>query len=75
LQPRFGEDGAWSLRIDGEPGPGYRLQASTNLTSWSDLGQFLPVVFPWTWTEDGSTSPQPWRFFRVIAEPAPSTSP
>ena len=75
LQPRFGEDGAWSLRIDGEPGPGYRLQASTNLTSWSDLGQFLPAVFPWTWTEDGSTSPQPWRFFRVIAEPAPSTSP
>ncbi|MFM8879282.1 MAG: DUF1566 domain-containing protein, partial [Verrucomicrobiota bacterium] len=75
LQARIGDGGAWTLQIDGEPGPGYRLQASTNLTSWSDLGQFLPSLFPWIWTDEGSTSPQPWRFFRVIAEPAPGTSP
>jgi hypothetical protein len=70
-----GDAGSLRLQIDGEAGPGYRLQASTNLSSWSDLGQFLPTVFPWIWNDEGSNASTPWRFFRVLAEPSPIASP
>jgi len=75
LQVSSGDAGSLRLQIDGEAGPGYRLQASTNLSSWSDLGQFLPTAFPWIWNDEGSNASTPWRFFRVLAEPSPIASP
>lgn len=75
LQVSSGDSGSLRLHIDGEAGPGYRLQASTNLNSWSDLGQFLPTAFPWTWNDEGLNASTPWRFFRVLAEPSPTASP
>ena len=75
IRATFGDSGVWNLRIDGEVGPWYRLQASTNFTSWNELGQFLPTEFPWTWMDEGAAAAPPWRFFRVVAEPAPVSSP
>lgn len=75
IRATFGDSGVLNLRIDGEVGPWYRLQASTNFTSWNELGQFLPTEFPWTWMDEGTATAAPWRFFRVVAEPAPVSSP
>lgn len=54
------------LRIGGEAGRIYTLQASTNLLQWTDLHTTTPATTPFVWETPGSILP--WRFYRVAGE-------
>ena len=60
-----GQFGFW---INGDTGPDYTIQVSTNLTSWNPVftGNSLPV--PCFWVDTNSSS-YPIRFYRVVLGP------
>jgi hypothetical protein len=60
-----GQFGFW---INGNTGPDYTIQVSTNLTSWNPIftGNSLPV--PYFWVDTNSLS-YPFRFYRAVLGP------
>jgi Right handed beta helix region len=70
--PSFGAvtptNGRIRLRIDGDVGPGYAVQASTNLADWATVFTTNPPALPFDWI-DGPGSGLPARFYRVVLTP------
>jgi hypothetical protein len=60
-----GQFGFW---INGDPGPDYTIQVSTNLTSWNPVftGNSLPVPCFWV---DTNFASYPIRFYRAVLGP------
>lgn len=57
--------GQLQLRVEGDVGPSYTIEGSTNLNDWELLFTTNPVVMPFDWT-DPNASNFPTRFFRVF---------
>ncbi len=55
--------GQFQFQVSGAPGVSYTVQASTNLTTWTDLLTTNPAVMPFTWSD--STSNFPALYYRV----------
>lgn len=55
------------LTANGDFGPDYTVQGSTNLTTWMDLFISNSPVLPFVWTESNSLVPQ--RFYRLVLGP------
>jgi hypothetical protein len=61
-------NGQFEFWINGDTGPDYTIQVSTNLTSWNPIftGNSLPV--PYFWVDTNSLS-YPIRFYRTVLGP------
>ncbi|HXI70615.1 MAG TPA: cellulase family glycosylhydrolase [Verrucomicrobiae bacterium] len=59
--------GQFSLSISGQSGPDYAVEASTNLTQWSNVFITNSPVLPFNWTDTNSAGPQ--RFYRIKLGP------
>jgi hypothetical protein len=59
--------GQVGFNISGQSGPDYSIEASTNLTQWSDILITNSPALPFHWTDTNSTAPQ--RFYRVKLGP------
>ena len=60
--------GQFSLQVNGQTGPDYRIETSTNLTQWVPMHTANSPAMPFTWT-DADTSGSPQRFYRVQVGP------
>lgn len=60
--------GQVDFQINGPYGRGYIIQASTNLTSWSDLCTTNPSVLPFQWSDPDAGNFQQ-RFYRIKLVP------
>jgi hypothetical protein len=56
-----------ALQINGDSGPDYQIQASTNLVNWSAVLTTNSPVMPFVWTN--SNMSLPWNFFRIQVGP------
>ncbi len=56
------------LLITGDFGPDYTLQASTNMTAWTNLFTTNSPAPPFNWTDTNAGSFL-WRFYRVLIGP------
>jgi hypothetical protein len=61
-------DGIFTFQVDGDVGPHYVIQGSTNLTDWEFLFTTNPAVMPFGWIHSGASN-FPARFFRVYYNP------
>ncbi|SPE55794.1 putative Glucan endo-1,6-beta-glucosidase [Verrucomicrobia bacterium] len=61
-------NGRFGFWINGNTGPDYTIQGSTNLEAWSSLVSTNSTSLPWFWT-DPSSSGFPWRFYRAVLGP------
>ena len=59
-------DGQWTLRLSGDLGPDYWLDASTNLVNWTPLLGTNPPSLPFWWTNEAAG---PVQFLRVRLGP------
>lgn len=59
--------GQFGFRINGQSGPDYAIEASTNLTQWSNVFITDSPALPFVWTDTNSAAPQ--RFYRVKLGP------
>ncbi len=59
--------GQFSFSINGQSGPDYAVETSTNLTQWSNVFITNSPALPFTWTDTTTNSPQ--RFYRVKLGP------
>ena len=70
-QPSFGNisttGGQFSFSVNGQTGPDYALETSTNLTDWSNVFITNSPTLPFNWTDATTNSPQ--RFYRVKLGP------
>jgi hypothetical protein len=53
--------------VSGQSGPDYAIEASTNLTQWSNVFITNSPVLPFIWTDAATNGPQ--RFYRVKLGP------
>jgi cellulose 1,4-beta-cellobiosidase len=53
--------------INGQSGPDYAVETSTNLTQWSDVFITNSPALPFVWTDTNAAAPQ--RFYRVKLGP------
>lgn len=60
--------GAFEMLINGDSGPDYIVQASTNMTNWTDVFTNTGPVPPFPWTDTEATNYQQ-RFYRVLLGP------
>jgi hypothetical protein len=60
-------NGQLVLQINGDSGPDYQIQASTNLTDWNAVFTTNSPTMPFVWTD--ATTGLPMNFFRIIAGP------
>jgi hypothetical protein len=60
-----GKFGFW---INGDTGPDYTVQVSTNLTSWDSVFTGNSLSVPYFWVDTNSLS-FPWRFYRAVLGP------
>lgn len=60
-----GQFGFW---INGDTGPDYLIQSSTNLQSWSTVSMTNSPALPYLWIDTNSSS-FPVRFFRTVLGP------
>jgi autotransporter-associated beta strand protein len=60
--------GQFSLSVDGQVGPDYAVQLSTNLYDWQTLFITNPPAMPFGWM-DTNTSADPMRFYRIKVGP------
>lgn len=58
----------FQLTLNGDYGPDYIVQASTNLTTWTSLATNASPVLPFTWTDLAATNFNQ-RFYRVLLGP------
>jgi pectate lyase len=68
LQHADFKDGPFSLRIDGDAGPDYIVQASPNLIDWTDLVTTNSPALPFLWSDPDAGSFNQ-RFYRVFLGP------
>jgi hypothetical protein len=61
-------DGKFGFWINGDTGPDYTIQASTNLTSWSPVVIMLSPAMPRFWS-DTNTGGAPMQFYRALLSP------
>lgn len=61
-------DGQFSLQVNGQPGPDYRIEASTSLTDWTPVHTANSPAMPFNWTHS-DTGGAPRRFYRVKVGP------
>ena len=61
-------EGQFSLAVNGQTGPDYAVQASTNLVDWQSVFTTNSAVMPFEWT-DPNTSLLPLRFYRIVVGP------
>jgi hypothetical protein len=67
-QPEITAGNYLSLLIaGGEVGRLYRVQASTNLSSWSDISNFVSSINAWQFIDPMFTN-YPRRFYRVVSQ-------
>ena len=59
--------GQFGFKINGQSGPDYAIETSTNLTQWSNVFITNSPALPFNWTDTNSTAPQ--RFYRVKLGP------
>ena len=60
--------GQFSLSVDGQVGPDYAVQISTNLFDWNTLFITNPPAMPFSWL-DTNTITDPMRFYRIKVGP------
>jgi hypothetical protein len=63
--PTNGQIGFW---VNGDSGPDYIVQASTNLTSWTTIVNSNAPTLPFFWNDTNSIT-APFRFYRVLLAP------
>jgi hypothetical protein len=70
LGPVSYTSGQFSLTIDGQMGPDYVVQTSTNLTeaNWMTVLSTNSPAMPFTYT-DAAPSAEPMKFYRVLVGP------
>jgi acyl-[acyl carrier protein]--UDP-N-acetylglucosamine O-acyltransferase len=61
-------NGRLSLKISGDYGPDYQVQASTNLLNWIPLATNFAPATPFVWSDPNATNFQT-RFYRVLLGP------
>jgi hypothetical protein len=59
--------GQLTISVSGQSGPDYAIEASTNLTQWSNVFITNSPVLPFNWTDTNAAAPQ--RFYRVKLGP------
>jgi hypothetical protein len=64
--PTF-SNGQLKLQINGQSGPDYAIETSTNLTQWSNLFITNSPALPFVWTDAVTNSSQ--RFYRIKLGP------
>jgi uncharacterized delta-60 repeat protein len=62
--PSLARDGTFSMTVSGEAGRAYRVEASSDLRSWSAIGPVTGAVTPQPFTDAGAIN-FPYRFYRV----------
>jgi fibronectin type 3 domain-containing protein len=62
-----GPAGQLVLRVNGDSGPDYQIQASTNLVDWAAVFTSNSAPVPFTWTNDNTGLPM--NFFRILVGP------
>jgi alpha-glucuronidase len=60
--------GQFSLQINGQTGPDYRIETSTNLADWTPVHTANSPAMPFTWTQ-ADTGAESKRFYRVKVGP------
>jgi hypothetical protein len=60
-------NGCFRVLLDGVFGKTYRLQASTDLLTWSNVLSIVPTCAAMPLT-DTNVYPRPWRFYRAVGE-------
>jgi hypothetical protein len=60
--------GHLSFSVDGQAGPDYGLETSTNLLSWTLLSVTNPAAMPFNWTTTNAST-EPARFYRIKVGP------
>ena len=60
-------DGHFVFQIDGDTGPDYQIQFSTNLMDWNALLTVHSPALPFTWTN--GTANDPLDFYRILVGP------
>jgi hypothetical protein len=60
--------GQFSIQINGQAGPDYRVETSTDLTHWTPVHTANSPTMPFTWTDTDTSSSSP-RFYRVNVGP------
>jgi PKD repeat protein len=58
----------FQFQITGATGVTYTVQASTNLTTWTNVFTTNPAALPFIWSDFGMTN-FPRRFYRVLLGP------
>ena len=61
-------NGQYGLWLQGDAGPDYTIEVSTNLRSWNPLTTLTPAVLPCLWLDTNSAA-SPCRFYRVLLGP------
>ena len=61
-------NGQLTLRLNGQTGPDYAVQVSTNLLSWKMLLITNSPAMPWTWADTNGTT-LPAQFYRIKTGP------
>jgi hypothetical protein len=61
-------NGHFGLRIHGGQGQPVEVQSSTNLSTWTSLGQQLPASNSFDF-EDSTSTPATWRYYRLRLQP------
>jgi O-glycosyl hydrolase len=61
-------NGLFQLSVTGQAGLDYTVQASTNLTTWTNLFTTNPPALPFGWSDPAATN-IPQRFYRVLLGP------
>jgi hypothetical protein len=61
-------NGQFGLWMNGDTGPDYIIQASTNLTSWVPIFTNSSPTLPYFWVETNSVA-HPFHFYRVLLGP------
>lgn len=60
--------GQFSFQVNGQAGPDYMIETSTDLTHWTNAFSAISPAVPFNWTDpDASGSPQ--RFYRIKVGP------
>ena len=59
--------GQFNFKVNGQNGPDYAIETSTNLMQWSDVFITNSPALPFNWTDAATNSPR--RFYRVKLGP------
>jgi pectate lyase len=68
LQQPSSSNGQFSLLVNGDAGPDYVLQASTNLVNWTNIFTTNSPPLPFLWNDDSAGNFNQ-RFYRVLLSP------